>query len=68
MSYNKSKDPQYTRLKTSCINGGNNEMLENNNARKHDISRWVYRCKHGDICLTVVVPAVSIYKVVGIIW
>ena len=67
LPYNKSKDPQHTRLKTSCINGGNNEMLENNNARKHDISRWVYRCKHGDICLTVAVPAVSIYKAVGII-
>ena len=39
MSYNKSKDPQHTRLKTSCINGGNNEMLGNNNARKHEISR-----------------------------
>ena len=35
LPYNKSKDPQHTRL----INGGNNEMLENNNARKHEISR-----------------------------
>ena len=39
MSYNKPKDPQHTRYKTSCINGGNNEMLGNNNARKHEISR-----------------------------
>ena len=29
MSYNKQEDPQNTRHKTSCINGGNNEMLEN---------------------------------------
>ena len=42
-------------------------MEENNNARKHEISRWVYRCKHGDICLSTL-PAVSVYKVVGIIW
>ena len=68
MPYNKPKDPQHTRHKTSYINGGNNEMLENNNARKHEISRWVYRCKDGDICLTVTLPAVSVYKVVGIIW
>ena len=67
MPYNKPKDPQHTRHKTSCINGGNNEMLENNNARKHEISRWVYRCKDGDICLSTL-PAVSVYKVVGIIW
>ena len=39
MRYNKPKDPQHTRYKTSCINGGNNEMLENNNARKHEIPR-----------------------------
>ena len=62
--YNKSKDPQHTRL----INGGNNEMLENNNARKHEISRWVYKWKDGDICLTVSVPAVSVYKTVRILW
>ena len=54
--------------KTSCINGWSNEMLENNNARKHEISRWVYRWKDGDICLTVSVPAVSVYKIVRIIW
>ena len=59
MPYNKPKDPQHTRHKTSCINGGNNEMLENNNARKNEIPRWVYRCKDSDICLTVSVPAVS---------
>ena len=39
MRYNKPKDPQHTRHKTSCINGANNEMLENNNARKHEIPR-----------------------------
>ena len=39
MPYNKPKDPQYTRHKTFCINGGNNEMLENNNATKHEIPR-----------------------------
>ena len=59
MPCNKPKDPQHTRHKTSCINGGNNEMLENNNARKHEISRLVYRCKDCNICLTVSVPAVS---------
>ena len=59
MPYNKPKDPQHTWHKTFCINGGNNEMLENNNATKHEIPRWVYRCKDSDICLTVSVPAVS---------
>ena len=59
MPYSKPKDPQRTRHKTSGINGGNNEMLENNNARKHKIPRWVYRCKDSDIYLTVSVPAVS---------
>ena len=59
MPYNKPKDQQHTRHKTFCINGGNNEMLENNNATKHEIPRWVYRCKDSDICLTVSVPAVS---------
>ena len=68
MSYNQPKDTQHTRHKTFCINGGNNEMLGNNNARKHEISRWVYRWKDGDICLTVSVPAVSVYKTVRIIW
>ena len=29
MPYNKQEDQQHTRHKTSCINGGNNEMLEN---------------------------------------
>ena len=52
MSYNKPKNPQHARHKTSCINGGNNEMLENDNARKHEKPRWVYRCKDSDICLT----------------
>ena len=37
MPYKKLKDPQHTRHKTSCINGENNEMLKNNNARKHKI-------------------------------
>ena len=68
MPYNKQEDPQHTRHKTSCINGGNNEMLENDNARKHEISRLVYRSKDGNICLTVSVPVVSIYKAVIIIW
>ena len=57
MAYKKPKLPQNTRHETSCINGGNNEMLENNNVRKHEVSRWVYRCKDGNICLTVSVPA-----------
>ena len=39
MSYNKPKYTQHTRHKTSCINGLSNEMLGNNNARKHEISR-----------------------------
>ena len=65
--YNKPKDPQHTRHKTSCINGGNNEIFENNNARKHELSRWFYRCKDGDMCLTVLVLAVSVYKVVRVI-
>ena len=60
MSYKKPKLPQNTGHETSCINGGNNEMLENNNVRKHEVSRWVYRCKDGNICLTVSVPAVSV--------
>ena len=68
MPYNKPKDPQHTRHKTSCVNGRNDETLESNNARKHEISRLVYRCKDGNICLAVSVPAISVYKVVGIIW
>ena len=68
MPYNKQEDPQHTRHKTFCINGANNEMWENDNARKHEISKWVYRSKDGNICLTVLVPVVSIYKAVIIIW
>ena len=39
MPYNKPKNPQHARHKTSCITGGNNKMLENDNARKHEKPR-----------------------------